>query len=119
MTPHPIIFRKLVRRGSERLVVIEEVVRGDTISRTLAFDERTFSELERVLTSHPFPKRPAVDDIVLFRSLETPQGDSQKYFGLLVVNGGSRRHTKISASDEVFVAMKAVFDSWSARIQDE
>jgi len=118
MTPHPIIFRKLERRGSERLVFIEEVVAGETISHILRFDSRTFSELERVFAAHPFQKKKEADDMVLFQSLDTPFGDSQKYLGLLVVNNGSRRHMRIEASDEAFELMKAVFESWSARFEN-
>ena len=118
MIPHPIILLRLERRGNERLVFIKEVVRDETISRTLSFDEHTFSELERVFASHPFPKKVASDDVVLFRSLITPADDARKYFGLQIVNGGSRHQVTIEASEEAFGAMKAVLDSWCARFQN-
>ncbi len=118
MTPHPIIVRKLERRGDQRLVHVDEVVRDETIARVLSFDERTFIELERVFSAHPFSKRSASDDIVLFRSLDTPLGEARKFLGFLIVNGGSRRHVKIEASEEAFGAMKTVLDSWSARFKN-
>ncbi len=118
MTPHPIIFRRLERRGDERFVLVEEVVRGESVSHTLRFDERTFAELERAFASHPFPAKAPTDDVVLFRSLKTPVGDSKKYFGLLIVNSGSRHHMKIEASEEAFDTMQAVFESWSARFKN-
>ena len=116
MTPNPIIFRRIERRDSELLVFVDEVVRGETIEHALHFDERTFAKLERVFTVHPFQKKAAENDSVLFRGLETPLGDSRKYLGLQIVNGGSRHHLKIEASDEVFGVMKGVLESWSTRI---
>ncbi len=119
MTPHPVIFRKLERRGSECLVHVDEVVHDQTLSRTLQFDAPTFSRLEEVFSVHPFQKKPATDDVVLFRSLDTPLNDTKKYLGLMIVNSGSRHHLKIEASEEAFAAMQIVHDSWSRRFKEE
>src|SRR4051812_1244420 len=108
MTPHPVIFSKLERRGSECFVQVDEVVHGQTLSHTLQFDGPTFSRLEEVFSVHPFQKKPAADDVVLFHGLDTPLNDPKKYLGLMIVNSGSRHHLKIEASEEVFAVMKIV-----------
>lgn len=118
MRPHPIIFQKLEEREGERLVHVREIVREQLIDHVVRFDERTFSELRRAFSAHPFRKKAAADDMVCFDGLVTPEHDSQKYLALLIVNRGSRHHIRITASEEAFLAMKAIFDSWSARIQN-
>lgn len=118
MTPNPIIIREIKRLGDERLVFVDEVVHDEVRSHTLKFDEETFSELERAFAIHPFPKKSAVDNFVLFRSLDTPLEDSKKYLGLQIVNTGSRHAIRIEASEETFSAMKKILDSWVTRFNN-
>lgn len=65
----------------------------------------------------PFPRKEPENDVVLFKSLDTPLGTNQKYIGLEIVNRGSRRHLRIEASGEAFAAMKQIFESWCARME--
>ena len=118
MTPHPVIIRELKRLGDDRLAFIDEVVREKVVSHTLKFDEETFYELERAFAIHPFPKKSAADNLVLFRSLDTPLEDSKKYLSLQIVNTGSRHTIRIEASEEAFSAMKKVHDSWCTRFNN-
>jgi len=117
MTPHPVIIRRLERRGDERFVCVDETVGQETVSHTLRFDDATFAELERAFAVHPFARKPPTDDVVLFRGLSTPAGDSGKFFDLQIVNGGSRHNLKIEAANEAFSAMRMVYDSWCRRFK--
>jgi hypothetical protein len=88
------------------------MVGQDSIVRLLDLDELTFLGIERAFHTHPFRRKRPEDDIVLFRSLNTPLGTDKVYFGLQIVNTGSRHYLEIEASPQAFAAMKEVFDSW-------
>ena len=111
MMPNPIIFRSAERRGSTRIVVLDELVGEENIVRSLELDELTFAGIERA-----FRNKRSEDDMVLFKSLNTPLETDKMYFGLQIVNSGSRHYLKIEASPQAFAAMKEVFDSWSDRM---
>jgi hypothetical protein len=117
MTPHPVIIRRLERRGDERFVYVDETIGQETVSHTLRFDDATFAELERAFAVHPFTRKPPTDDVVLFRGLSTPAGGARKFLNLQIVNGGSRYDLKIEAANEAFSAMRMVYDSWCRRFE--
>src|SRR5688572_20420526 len=114
MVPNPILIRSAQRRDGLRVVVLEEIVQQESITHSLELDEMTFQGIERAFQVHPFPRKQPRNDIVLFKSLDTPLGTDQKYVGLEIVNQGSRRYLRIEASPEAFTAMKRIFESWSA-----
>jgi len=115
MSTLAIKFTALHRRGADRIVLVDEVAGDETIHHTLVFDELTFAGVERVFATHPFARKKKENDAVYFQSLDTPIGDTRKYFGLLIVNGRSRQHIKIEVSPDAFAAMKVVFDGWCVR----
>jgi hypothetical protein len=117
MVPNPILIRSAQRRDGSRVVVVEETVGQKSIIRSLELDEKTFQGIERAFHLHPFPQKRPEDDVVLFKSLDTPSGTDQKYLGLEIVNQGSRRHLRIEASAEAFTAMKEIVESWVARME--
>lgn len=116
MVPNPILIRSAQRSAGSRVVILEEVVGQKSITHSLELDELTFQGIERAFQMHPFPRKEPANDIVLFKSLDTPLETDQKYIGLEIVNQGSRRHLRIEASAEAFAAMKKIFESWSARM---
>ena len=117
MVPNPIVIRSAQRRRGSGFVVIEEIVGKESITRSLKLDEATFQGIERAFHIHPFPRKLPENDVVLFKSLDTPWGTDQKYIGLQIVNQGSRMHVRAEASTAAFNAMKRIFESWCRRME--
>jgi hypothetical protein len=112
MVPNPIVLRSAERRGTSCVLTVEETVGQQSIVRLLVLDELTFEGVQRAFQTHPFRRKRPEDDVVLFKSLDTPLGTERKFLGLQIVNNGSRHDLQIEASPEAFAAMKSVFDSW-------
>ncbi len=105
-----------VRRtaGGWALTLVEEMD-GALIERTLPIDTDAGAEFERVLGIHPFPKKRASDDVVVFRGLESPRGDPQSYLVVIICNAGSRHREKLKIGPETYAAFRALYDGWCTR----
>ena len=94
---------------------IQEEVVGATVTHMLKVDEETFTGIAQALATHPFPKKQKEDDMVLFRSLDTPLGSDEHFFGLTIVNSGSRHHLKIPIPPGSHDALLGVYKGWRER----
>src|SRR5262249_35335159 len=111
-----IVIRSIERHGSSRLALLESIVGEESVFHSVELDAVTFVALERVFQTHPFRRKRPEDDVVLFKSLNTPLGTDNQHVGLLIVNHGSRHHyLQIEVLAAVFRRMKAVLQNWSAR----
>jgi hypothetical protein len=119
MVANPIVFRSAQRREHSLVVVVEEFVGPESIVHTLDLDAVTFDGIERALRAHPFRRKRPEDDVVLFKSLDTPLNTEKKYLGLEIVNRGSRRFLRIEASAADFSKMDRVFWSHYTRMDAE
>src|SRR5258707_15039157 len=98
MVPNPIVLRSAERRGSGHVLVLEETVGQESIVRTVEVDQLTFEGIQRVAQTHPFRRKRPEDNVVLFKSLDTPLGTDRKYLGFQVINTGSRHDIRIEVS---------------------
>jgi hypothetical protein len=115
--PNRIVICSAERRGTSRFVVVETILADQRVVRTLEVDETTFAGLEIALHTHPFRRKRPEDDVVLFKSLDTPLATDQKYIGLQIVNQGSRHQLQIEASDADFQQMRGIFKDWEERFE--
>jgi hypothetical protein len=111
MNAFPLIFSTVRRQGSDRFVELREEVGGRVLLHTLSLDEATFVRLEQALAPRPFAKRKKEDDVLCFRSIETPTDDPRRFLGLTIVNIGSRRHLKIELTPESFAVFQTAYDA--------
>jgi hypothetical protein len=115
--PNRIVIRSVEQRGASRIVVVETELGDERIVHTLEVDEVTFAGIERAFHTHPFPRAQPEDDVLLFKSLDTPLATDKKLLGLQVVNQGSRHHLQVEASDADFRQMRRIFQDWEARFE--
>ncbi len=118
MNAFPLIFSTVRRQGSDRFVELREEVGGRVLLHTLSLDEATFVRLEQALAPRPFAKRKKEDDVLCFRSIETPTDDPRRFLGLTIVNIGSRRHLKIELTPESFAVFQTAYDAWKSRFNE-
>jgi len=118
MNSLPLTFVKAVRQGGDRIVELREDVGGQALLHTLRLDEATFVALEQALATHPFPKKKKDDDVLCFRSIETPIDDRRRFLGLTIVNSGSRHHLKIELTPESLTIFQNAYDAWKTRFEE-
>ena len=118
MSALPLTFSKALRQGDDRIVELREEVGGQVLLHTLHLDEATFVGLERALAMHPFSKKKKEDDVLCFRSIETPIDDPRRFLGLTIVNSGSRHHMKIELTPESLTIFQNTFDAWKTRFEE-
>ena len=97
---------------------MREEVGGQALLHTLRLDEATFVALEQAMATHPFTKKMKEDDVLCFRSIETPVDDPRRFLGVTIVNSGSRHHMKIELTPESLTIFQNTFDAWKTRFEE-
>ncbi len=118
MSTLPLTFSKALRQDGDRIVELREKVGGQVLLHTLHLDEATFVGLEQALAMHPFAKKKKDDDVLCFRSIETPIDDPRRFLGLTIVNTGSRHHTRIELSPQSLAIFQNAYDAWNGRLEE-
>jgi hypothetical protein len=118
MNALPLIISKAFRQDDDRTIELREDVAGQVLLHSLHLDEKTFASLEQALATHPFSKKRKEDDVLCFRSIETPIGDPKRYLGLTILNSGSRHHLKIELTPASVAIFQGVYDAWKARFEE-
>jgi hypothetical protein len=104
MNALPLIISKAFRQDDDRTIELREDVAGQVLLHSLHLDEKTFARKE--------------DDVLCFRSIETPIGDPKRYLGLTILNSGSRHHLKIELTPASVAIFQGVYDAWKARFEE-